>query len=297
MRRASAQGTARPPRRGGADRPRRCSAAVRRGCRGPRSSAPLGRVPVALEVLAPPLNARRSRVSPSDLTTPAELERTPCRTSRRRPCAHHAVRGRGDVSQTRCASSRSPKSPPRPGDGRGGPVPSRPHPAILRARPDGDRSARSSWRRRRRHLPRRARHRGAGAGRRLRGDLRGRPQHPGQQLRCSGGARPKQHRRTSRGSPSGLLGAFALSEPASGSDAFALANAAERKGATLGADRAEVLDHQRRRGGLFIVFANADPAKGYKGITGVRRRTRLPRLRRGQEGGQARDPRVEHHAS
>jgi alkylation response protein AidB-like acyl-CoA dehydrogenase len=65
-----------------------------------------------------------------------------------------------------------------------------------------------------------------------------------------------------------LLGAFALSEPASGSDAFALETKAEDKG-----------DHWELTGrmfwitngaeaGLFIVFANTDFAKGYKGITG-----------------------------
>ena len=45
-----------------------------------------------------------------------------------------------------------------------------------------------------------------------------------------------------------LLGAFALSEPGSGSDAFALATRAEPRGRRLGAHRPEVLDHQRRRG-------------------------------------------------
>jgi len=67
---------------------------------------------------------------------------------------------------------------------------------------------------------------------------------------------------------SAMLGAFALSEPASGSDAFGLQTRAERKG-----------DHWRLTGrkfwitnggeaGFFIVFANTDFSKGYKGITG-----------------------------
>ena len=46
-----------------------------------------------------------------------------------------------------------------------------------------------------------------------------------------------------------LLGAFALSEPASGSDAFALETQGGAQGRPLGADRPQVLDHQRRRGG------------------------------------------------
>ncbi|KAJ9121166.1 hypothetical protein QFC24_004840 [Naganishia onofrii] len=46
------------------------------------------------------------------------------------------------------------------------------------------------------------------------------------------------------------LGSFCLSEPASGSDAFALQTTAK-------------LDES----GIFLVFANVDPSKGYKGIT------------------------------
>jgi len=67
---------------------------------------------------------------------------------------------------------------------------------------------------------------------------------------------------------SGMLGAFALSEPASGSDAFALETKAERKG-----DHWELTGRKFwiTNGGeaeLFIVFANTDFSKGYKGITG-----------------------------
>ena len=49
--------------------------------------------------------------------------------------------------------------------------------------------------------------------------------------------------------------------------------------------------------GVFIVFANADPSKGLQGDHGVHRRARLPRVQRGEEGGQARHPRVEHHGA
>jgi alkylation response protein AidB-like acyl-CoA dehydrogenase len=64
-----------------------------------------------------------------------------------------------------------------------------------------------------------------------------------------------------------LLGAFALSEPGSGSDAFALATRAERK-----ADHWELTGRKfwitnGAEAGVFIVFANADLSKGYKGIT------------------------------
>ncbi len=67
---------------------------------------------------------------------------------------------------------------------------------------------------------------------------------------------------------SNMLGAFALSEPASGSDAFALETKAERKG-----DHWELTGRKFwiTNGGeaeFFIVFANTDFSKGYKGITG-----------------------------
>jgi alkylation response protein AidB-like acyl-CoA dehydrogenase len=65
-----------------------------------------------------------------------------------------------------------------------------------------------------------------------------------------------------------LLGAFALSEPGSGSDAFALATRAERKGNEWVLTGRKFWITNGAEAGLFIVFANADPAKGYKGITG-----------------------------
>lgn len=65
-----------------------------------------------------------------------------------------------------------------------------------------------------------------------------------------------------------LLGAFALSEPGSGSDAFALATRAERKGDAWVLTGTKFWITNGAEAGLFIVFANADPSKGYKGITG-----------------------------
>ena len=67
---------------------------------------------------------------------------------------------------------------------------------------------------------------------------------------------------------SGLLGAFALSEPGSGSDAFALATRAERKGEDWILTGTKFWITNGAEAGLFIVFANADPSQGYKGITG-----------------------------
>jgi len=66
----------------------------------------------------------------------------------------------------------------------------------------------------------------------------------------------------------GLLGAFALSEPASGSDAFALETRAELKGDHYELTGRKFWITNGAEAGLFIVFANADVTKGYKGITG-----------------------------
>jgi alkylation response protein AidB-like acyl-CoA dehydrogenase len=65
-----------------------------------------------------------------------------------------------------------------------------------------------------------------------------------------------------------LLGAFALSEPGSGSDAFALATRAERRGDNWTLTGRKFWITNGAEAGLYIVFANADPSKGYKGITG-----------------------------
>jgi short-chain 2-methylacyl-CoA dehydrogenase len=66
---------------------------------------------------------------------------------------------------------------------------------------------------------------------------------------------------------SGLLGAFALSEPGSGSDAFALATRAELRGNDWFLTGRKFWITNGAEAGLFIVFANTDMAKGYKGIT------------------------------
>jgi alkylation response protein AidB-like acyl-CoA dehydrogenase len=64
-----------------------------------------------------------------------------------------------------------------------------------------------------------------------------------------------------------LLGAFALSEPGSGSDAFALATRAERKSGHWELTGRKFWITNGAEAGVFIVFANADLSKGYKGIT------------------------------
>ena len=64
-----------------------------------------------------------------------------------------------------------------------------------------------------------------------------------------------------------LLGAFALSEPASGSDAFALETKAEDKGDHWALTGRKFWITNGGEAGIFLIFANTDFAKGYKGIT------------------------------
>ncbi len=63
------------------------------------------------------------------------------------------------------------------------------------------------------------------------------------------------------------IGAYALSEAASGSDAFALQARAEKQGDTYVLNGQKLWITNAMEAGLFIVFATLDPAAGYKGIT------------------------------
>ncbi|MFP5262452.1 MAG: acyl-CoA dehydrogenase [Blastocatellia bacterium] len=66
---------------------------------------------------------------------------------------------------------------------------------------------------------------------------------------------------------SDTVGAYALSEAASGSDAFALATRAEDKGDVYVINGRKLWITNGAEAGLFIVFANVAPEKGYRGIT------------------------------
>src|SRR3954466_15880203 len=77
---------------------------------------------------------------------------------------------------------------------------------------------------------------------------------------------PEQQARYFPRLTSDLLGAFALSEPDSGSDAFALATRAERKGDGWEITGRKFWITNGAEAGVFIVFANADLSRGYKGI-------------------------------
>src|SRR6266852_16432 len=63
------------------------------------------------------------------------------------------------------------------------------------------------------------------------------------------------------------VGAYALSEGGSGSDAFALATRAEDKGDHWVLNGRKLWITNAAEAGIFIVFVNANPDAGYKGIT------------------------------
>jgi butyryl-CoA dehydrogenase/short/branched chain acyl-CoA dehydrogenase len=63
------------------------------------------------------------------------------------------------------------------------------------------------------------------------------------------------------------LGAYALSEPNAGSDAFALAARARQDGDCFILNGRKLWITNAKEAGLFIVFATVDPELGYKGIT------------------------------
>jgi alkylation response protein AidB-like acyl-CoA dehydrogenase len=63
------------------------------------------------------------------------------------------------------------------------------------------------------------------------------------------------------------IGAYALSEPSSGSDAFGLQTRAEQRGKNWVLTGRKMWITNGAEAGIFVVFANANPSAGYKGIT------------------------------
>ena len=63
------------------------------------------------------------------------------------------------------------------------------------------------------------------------------------------------------------VGSYALSEAGSGSDAFALKTRAERRGSRWVLSGRKLWITNAAEASLYIVFANVEPAQGYKGIT------------------------------
>ena len=66
---------------------------------------------------------------------------------------------------------------------------------------------------------------------------------------------------------SDTVGAYALSEPSSGSDAFGMVTRAEQRGDNWYLSGRKMWITNGAEAGIYVVFANADPSKGYKGIT------------------------------
>ena len=65
----------------------------------------------------------------------------------------------------------------------------------------------------------------------------------------------------------GKVGAYALSEANAGSDAFALRTRAVPRDGGYVLNGSKLFITNAEEAGLFVVFANVDPAQGYKGIT------------------------------
>ncbi|HWP38862.1 MAG TPA: acyl-CoA dehydrogenase [Gemmatimonadales bacterium] len=65
----------------------------------------------------------------------------------------------------------------------------------------------------------------------------------------------------------GVVGAYALSEPGSGSDAFSLTTRAQPSDGAWTLTGRKMWITNGAEADIFIVFATVDPAKGYKGIT------------------------------
>ncbi len=63
------------------------------------------------------------------------------------------------------------------------------------------------------------------------------------------------------------VGAYALSEPGSGSDAFGLETRAEKQGDEWVLNGRKMWITNGAEAGVYVVFATVDPAAGYKGIT------------------------------
>jgi alkylation response protein AidB-like acyl-CoA dehydrogenase len=63
------------------------------------------------------------------------------------------------------------------------------------------------------------------------------------------------------------VGAYALSEPGSGSDAFGLRTRAEQQGGRWILTGRKLWITNGAEAEIYVIFANADPAAGYKGIT------------------------------
>jgi hypothetical protein len=78
---------------------------------------------------------------------------------------------------------------------------------------------------------------------------------------------PESHRKWLPQLATGTVGSFCLSEPVSGSDAFALQTKAEKTADGYKLNGSKMWITNSMEAGFFLVFANLEPSKGYKGIT------------------------------
>ena len=78
---------------------------------------------------------------------------------------------------------------------------------------------------------------------------------------------PEQHQRFLTRLTAGTVGAYALSEPGSGSDAFGLATRGDRDGDAWVLNGSKAWITNGGEADIFVVFANTKPEAGYKGIT------------------------------
>ena len=92
----------------------------------------------------------------------------------------------------------------------------------------------------------------------------------------------------------GRVGAYALSEAASGSDAFALKTRAVDKGDHYELTGQKLWITNGNEAEIFVLFATVDPAAGYKGITAFIVEKQFEGFSVGKKGRQARHPRLVH---
>jgi alkylation response protein AidB-like acyl-CoA dehydrogenase len=80
-------------------------------------------------------------------------------------------------------------------------------------------------------------------------------------------ANPEQKKKYLSRMAADTVGAYALSEAGSGSDAFALQTKAELKGIDYVLNGRKLWITNAKEAGIFVLFATVDPSAGYKGIT------------------------------
>jgi len=80
-------------------------------------------------------------------------------------------------------------------------------------------------------------------------------------------ASPEQKKKYLPRMAADTVGAYALSEAGSGSDAFALQTRAELKGSDYILKGRKLWITNAKEAGIFVLFATVDPSAGYKGIT------------------------------